>query len=70
MKSDDLIVCETTAAITTHLRVIGDTPPSYTGFAKRPSTLCGAEVGWDTKAPIESARCRSCRAKAFAQGAS
>lgn len=57
----DYVVCESVAAITTHLRKVGDTPISLSGFAKRPRALCGTEVAWDTRSPVEFARCRECR---------
>ena len=60
-----LVVCETTAAITTHLRVVtADAPISLSGFANRPKTLCDVDAAWDTRLPVTSARCSICRDKA------
>lgn len=68
-----LVVCETVAAITPHLRVLSaDTPPlSLSGFAQRPTTLCGMTVAWDTRLPISAARCKRCleRAREIESGA-
>jgi len=57
-----LIVCETVAAITTHLRELADDEePNYHGHrTPAPKTLCGVGMGWDTRLPIESARCLGC----------
>lgn len=54
------VCCETVAAITMHIRIVGDTPISYSGFAVRPKTLCEKAVGWDTLTPIVAARCLEC----------
>ena len=64
VKDDELrfIVCETVAAITLHLRVMlpGEVP-CYSGRARgNAKTLCRKPVGWDTKIPIDQARCTSC----------
>lgn len=56
----DLIVCESSAAITTHLRSTILVGPNYNGHHPRPSALCGAEIAWDTKLPIGAARCSAC----------
>ena len=61
------VVCESTAAITTHLRELGsnnDNPVKYAGHWPRPKALCGTEISWDTKLPIETVRCRTCRDRA------
>lgn len=57
-----LIVCETVAAITPHLRVVTvNHPENYHGHATpKPKALCGAFVAWDTKLTLEAARCASC----------
>lgn len=65
------VVCETVAAITTHLRRVTDEwPLNYSGHVRyldgqprRPRALCNAEISWDTKLPISSTRCRTCRSK-------
>lgn len=58
------IVCETTAAITTHARPLGedDRPASYTGHrSPQPAALCGVIIAWDTKLPVAAVRCLRCR---------
>ena len=39
----------------------GETP-SLSGHWPRPSTLCGKDAAWDTRLPVETARCRDCQA--------
>lgn len=64
----DLVVCESVAAITTHLRIVTvETPISLSGFHPRPTALCGMEVAWDTKIPTRFARCKACRREAGMQ---
>ena len=65
-----LIVCETVAAITTHLRELEDAEePNYHGHrTPAPKTLCGSDVGWDTRLPMGSARCRVCLERKEALG--
>lgn len=58
-----LVVCESTAAITTHLRDTTDIAPSYGGHREQPLALCGVKIAWDTRLPIESARCTACIAR-------
>lgn len=59
----ELVVCETTAAITTHLRrVTSEHPISFSGFATQPKTLCDVAAAWDTRLPLSAARCRKCLA--------
>jgi hypothetical protein len=61
----ELVVCETVAAITTHLRKItAEHPINYSGFSRRPKTLCDKDAAWDTKLPLNSTRCRVCLAVA------
>lgn len=55
-----LIVCESIAAVTTHLREVTDIAPNYGGHVKRPKALCGAEIAWDTRLPVGAARCLAC----------
>jgi len=55
------IICESIAAIVTHVRRIAGTEPSYSGHAIRPLALCGASIAWDTKLPLSTASCRTCR---------
>lgn len=56
-----LVICETVAAITLHLReVTTDSPIKLGGHWPRPLALCGAEVSWDTQIPVSSVRCRGC----------
>jgi hypothetical protein len=61
----NVIVCESTAAITLHLRAIDgptDRLVNYGGHAQpRPKALCGVEVAWDTHLPKDAARCGPCR---------
>lgn len=57
-----LVVCESTVAITTHLREYeDDSELSYTGHSPRKRALCDAEIAWDTKLPLQAARCMTCR---------
>ena len=58
---DVFIICETVAAITTHLRRVGAIQPSFSGHRDRPRTLCGMEAAWDTQLPISAMRCRKCK---------
>jgi hypothetical protein len=55
----DLIVCETVAAITTHLRRLTAVGPKWGGAADT-LALCGAKVSWDTRIPVEGAECSRC----------
>lgn len=57
-----VVVCETTVAITLHLRELQpDEAPCYTGRLRDDATtLCGAVVGWDTRIPIGCERCQRC----------
>lgn len=57
----DYIVCETTAAIVTHLRRLADAPVRLSGHHGGPKTLCGKTTAWDTQHPVTSASCRNCR---------
>lgn len=46
----EYVPCETVAAITVHLRQIGES-----------ETLCGSRVGWDLSGdPRHEVRCRDC----------
>ena len=56
----NLIACETVAAITIHLRPLGDAGPKYGGGADT-LALCGAKVSWDLQCDTEQARCQTCR---------
>lgn len=60
-----LVVCETTAAITTHLRELRDgEEPNYHGHKHpQPQTLCGWRVGWDMKIPVGQEECMKCIAE-------
>lgn len=60
----DLVVCESTAAIVAHLRRVTEaTPIKLSGHAfPRPLSLCGNEIAWDTRLPIDAASCRACLA--------
>lgn len=56
-----MVVCETVAAITLHLREpTKDQPVNYGGSDGKTLTLCGMKVGWDTKIPVSQARCSKC----------
>lgn len=57
---EELICCETIAAITVHIRRVTEAGPKYGGGADS-LTLCGKKAAWDTKFDIEEARCMSCR---------
>jgi hypothetical protein len=63
-----LVVCESVAAITTHLRIVDETPINLSGFSERPFALCGMEIAWDTRLPLGAARCRACLAAAALTG--
>jgi len=57
-----LVVCETVAAIVTHLRELqpGE-EPCYSGRRRADAkTLCGMTVGWDTRIPVGEETCRRC----------
>jgi hypothetical protein len=56
----EYVVSESTAAITTHLRRLVDSPIKYGGGLNIRS-LCGSHLAWDTKIPVSMARCRVCR---------
>lgn len=57
----DLVICETTAAITLHLReVTQESPVMLSGSNGKTFTLCGAKSGWDTQIPLGNERCRKC----------
>jgi hypothetical protein len=57
------VTCETTAAISLHIREVGETPINYSGFAQRPTALCGAIVAWDTKISLNYSTCSTCDEK-------
>jgi hypothetical protein len=60
----ELVVCESTAAIVPHLRIVTlEAPICLNGHSPRPSALCGSEIAWDTQLPLNAARCRSCLTK-------
>lgn len=60
--SMNLVVCETSVAITTHLRILtSGEEPNYHGTDGTVSTLCGKRSGWDTRIPIDQVRCSECR---------
>jgi hypothetical protein len=58
-KPGDLIVCETNAAIATHLRRLTTRGPQWGGGADSPA-LCGANARWDRRSPVSTAGCRDC----------
>lgn len=63
MSEPRLAVCETTAAITTHLRVVTDRHPiRLSGHSDRPLSLCGMTIAWDTRRPVSVVGCRECLA--------
>lgn len=61
-----LVVCETTAAISTHFRLVSpEFPIRLGGHWPRPKTLCDKEAAWDTQLPIKpGARCGLCQQEA------
>jgi hypothetical protein len=70
MSDTTFVVCETIAAITTHLRIVtAEHPIRLSGHWPRPLTLCRMEAGWDTQIPVRrrdgtiAARCRHCLAE-------
>lgn len=57
----NVIVCETTAAIVPHLRLVGSVPKKLGGhYEPKPVALCGVTIAWDTNLPLAAARCRAC----------
>jgi len=50
----ELVVCESSAAIVPHLRIVTtDLPIKLGGHpTPRPDALCGLEIGWDTQLPL------------------
>lgn len=58
---DVLVVCETLAAIVLHLRLVGDGEINYNGRDAYAETLCGSDVGWDTKDDPTEVTCRECQ---------
>lgn len=57
----DLIVCETTAGIVPHLRLVGSVLKKLGGhYSPKPVALCGVPITWDTNLSISAARCRAC----------
>ena len=61
MNLTELITCESTAAISLHLRKISEAKISYSGHSPRPKALCGREVAWDTRIVVTLASCTDCR---------
>ena len=62
MSKRRLVVCETFAAITLHLReLMPGEEPCYSGCKRHDAkTLCGVHIGWDTMIQPDQARCSSC----------
>lgn len=58
-----LYACETTAAITIHVRDVTEIPPNFGGHAKRPLSLCGMPIAWDLRSPLRNVRCIDCQRK-------
>jgi hypothetical protein len=58
----DFIVCETVAAIVTHIRQLTPNhPANYSGHKPpRPLALCGSAIAWDMKLPLDTATCSMC----------
>lgn len=62
----ELVVCESTAAIVTHLRIVTIEHPikpgghTMGGRFLRPKTLCDREAAWDMALPIGTASCKTC----------
>ena len=63
--STKYVICETTAAITTHIRRVDALTPIALGghVYDRGAvlTLCGQRAAWDSRLPLASAGCRGCR---------
>ena len=57
---EQLVVCETPAAIVLHLREVGASKINYSGNDGKTETLCGAGVGWDTREQVQYATCSTC----------
>lgn len=58
--NDEYVTCESTAAITVHIRKVGNVPVSLSGFTSRPQALCTAVVAWDCQIPTAGAGCWAC----------
>lgn len=58
--NDEFVTCESTAAITVHIRKVGNVPVSLGGFTSRPKALCDTVVAWDCRGPVTEARCWAC----------
>lgn len=52
MVPTDLVVGETYPAYSYHLREIGDVPVNLGGHVRKPLSLCGREIAWDTQIPV------------------
>jgi hypothetical protein len=61
------IICETIAAITTHVRRVDALTPVRLGghiHDRGPVlALCGKKVAWDTRLPLGAIGCALCRAR-------
>jgi len=61
------IVCETIAAITSHVRLVDEsTPPRLGGHIHDRGpvlALCGRKIAWDTRLPLFAVRCAECVAR-------
>jgi hypothetical protein len=62
---DEMVTCETVAAIVVHVRRLGPgiPPIRLSGHSTRPFALCGSPIDWDTQIPATEpcVTCRSCR---------
>jgi hypothetical protein len=63
-----IVVCETVAAITLHLRDATEVPPKYGGHPHpKPQAFCGSDIAWDTHITLDGflkdpkGTCRFCR---------
>lgn len=59
---NELVTCETTAAISLHAREVTERHPvKLGGHYNGPLTLCGRVVGWDTQRPLGGVSCTRCK---------
>lgn len=62
-RREDLVTCETVAALVLHARRIANHSVQLGGHdTPRPLALCGAPIYWDTQRPVSDVHCRLCLA--------
>lgn len=56
-----LVVGETYPGYSHHLREIADTPIHLGGHVRKPESLCGRPIAWDTRIPVDGFHeCEDC----------